>query len=276
MGLPFCGTGYLYYGHDLEHLPSPARLLADTLRYGLPTVFLVLVADAHRRALQADSAASTAEGLQAQLRHYDSEQQLRLLQAQIEPHFLFNVLGNLRRLYRTHPECGANALASLMCYLRAALPQMRNRSGTLGDELDLARAYLDLCQIRMGERLAFSIDVPPVLRAVAFPPMLLVTLVENAIKHGIEPVGAGRVGIRVWRKRSALTVEVRDDGAGIGAAASGGTGVGLANIQRQLKARYAGEARLALEACAPHGAVAAITIPLTSDLPGYRPNPKAS
>jgi LytS/YehU family sensor histidine kinase len=106
--------------------------------------------------------------------------------------------------------------------------------------------------------------------------MLLVTLVENAIKHGIEPVGAGRVGIRVWRKRSALTVEVRDDGAGIGAAASGGTGVGLANIQRQLKARYAGEARLALEACAPHGAVAAITIPLTGDLPGSRPNPKAS
>jgi LytS/YehU family sensor histidine kinase len=266
---------YVYYGHELEHLPPPARLLADTLRYGLPAVFLVLVADAHRRALRTDSAATAAEALHAQMREHEIEQQLGLLQAQIEPHFLFNVLGNVRRLYRARPQDGADAIANLMGYLRAALPQMRSRSGTLGDELDLARTYLELCRTRMGERLAFTIEAVPALRDVAFPPMLLLTLVENAIKHGIEPVGAGHIRVHARTARDALTVEVRDDGAGFRAAGSGGTGIGLVNIQRQLSARYAGKARLVLEATAPRGAVATIRIPLSEGLPDRRAMPNA-
>jgi LytS/YehU family sensor histidine kinase len=149
-----------------------------------------------------------------------------------------------------------------MRYLRAALPQLRSRSACLGDEFELVRAYLDLFQIRMGARLTFSIDADPTLHEVEFPPMLLITLVENAIKHGLEPAGGGRVVIRARRNRNMLAVAVLDDGAGFGGTASGGTGVGLANVRRQLAARYKSQARLTLEAREPRGASATILIPL--------------
>ncbi len=235
---------YAYYAHGFDNLLPPLRLLADSLRFGLPAVFLALVADVHQRALQIDSAARAAEVLRVHLGQDESEQQLALLQAQIEPHFLFNVLGAVRRLYRTRPQAGSDTIASLMRYLRAALPQLRRRSACLGDEFELVRAYLDLFQIRMGARLTFSIEADPTLREVEFPPMLLITLVENAIKHGLEPVGGGNVLVRARRSRKMLEVAVLDDGAGFGAAASGGTGVGLANVRRQLAARYKSRARL--------------------------------
>ncbi len=190
---------YAYYAHGFDHLLPPLRLLADSLRFGLPAVFLALIADVHRRALQIDSAARTAEVLRVHLEQDESEQKLSLLQAQIEPHFLFNVLGAVRRLYRTRPQAGSDAIASLMCYLRAALPQLRSRSACLGDEFELVRAYLDLFQIRMGARLTFSIEADPTLHEVEFPPMLLITLVENAIKHGLEPAGGGRILVRARR-----------------------------------------------------------------------------
>jgi signal transduction histidine kinase len=259
---------YAYYAHGFDNLPPPLRLLADSLRFGLPAVFITLIADVHQRALQVDSAAHAAEVLQIRLGHDESEQQLALLQAQIEPHFLFNVLGAVRRLYRTRPEAGSDTIASLMRYLRAALPQLRRRSACLGDEFELVRAYLDLFQIRMGARLTFSIAVDPTLHEVAFPPMLLITLVENAIKHGLEPAGGGEVVVRARRTRNMLEVAVLDDGAGFGAAATGGTGVGLANVRRQLAARYKRQARLTLEARAPRGASATILIPLRAATAG--------
>ncbi len=253
---------YAYYAHGFEHLPPPLRLLADSLRWGLPAVFLALIADVHHRALLTDSAANAAEVSRAQLAQGESEQQLALLQAQIEPHFLFNVLGNVRRLYRTRPQAGADAIASLMRYLRTALPQLRSRSGCLGDEIELVRSYLDLFQVRMGARLTFSIEAEPTLREAEFPPMLLITLVENAIKHGLEPAGGGHVLVRARRRRDLLEVAVLDDGAGFGAAASSGIGVGLANVRRQLAARYQNQARLTLETREPRGASATLSIPL--------------
>jgi sensor histidine kinase YesM len=253
---------YGYYAHGFEHLPPLSRFLADSLRFGLPAVFLVLIGDVHRRAMQIDSDARAAEMSRAQLRHDESEQQLALLQAQIEPHFLFNVLGNVRRLYRTRPQAGAETITSLMRYLRAALPQLRSERTSLGGELDLVRAYLDLLQVRMGARLSFSIDVDATLHHVEFPPTLLITLVENAIKHGLEPVGGGNVRVHARRHRDALHVVVEDDGAGLGGAASGGTGVGLVNVRRQLIARYKSHARLTLDARAPRGTSATIVLPL--------------
>ncbi len=253
---------YGYYAHGFGHLPPLQRLLADSLRFGLPAVFLVLIADVHRRALQIDSAAHAAEKSGVQLGQDETEQQLALLQAQIEPHFLFNVLGNVRRLYRTQPKAGSEAIASLMRYLRAALPQFRNQNASLGAELELVRAYLNLLQVRMGTRLTFSIETDPTLENVEFPPMLLITLVENAIKHGLEPVGRGNVCVRARRHRDTLHVAVLDDGAGLGTAASGGTGVGLGNVRRQLAARYKSKARLTLEARMPRGTSAAISMPL--------------
>jgi len=255
---------HAYYAGGFEHLPPPLRMLADSLRWGLPAVFLALIADVHRRALQTDSAAHGAELARAQLEQAEAEQQLSLLQAQIEPHFLFNMLGNVRRLYRTQPQAGADAVGSLMRYLRTALPQLRSRRASLGEEIDVVQAYLDLFQLRMGTQLGFSIAVDDGLREAEFPPMLLVTLVENSIKHGLEPAGGGRIEVRARRRRHLLEVSVVDDGVGFGAAASSGTGVGLVNVRRQLAARYAGGARLTLEGRHPRGARATIAIPLRS------------
>ena len=258
---------HAYYAEGFEHLPSPLRMLADSLRWGLPAVFLALIADVHQRALQTDSAAHAAELVRAHLEQAESEQQLALLQAQIEPHFLFNMLGNVRRLYRMRPHAGAEAIASLMHYLRTALPQLRSQCATLGEEIALVRAYLDLFQLRMGEQLSFSIEADAALHDAEFPPMLLVTLVENAIKHGLEPAGGGHIEVRARCRHSALEVTVLDDGAGFGAMASSGTGVGLVNVRRQLVARYQSRARLTLEGRAPRGARATIAIPLRSPRP---------
>ncbi|MDB5945440.1 MAG: sensor histidine kinase [Ramlibacter sp.] len=252
---------YSYYGKGFGHLPPALRLFAESLHWGLPAVFLALIADVHQRALQADSAARAAELSRAQLGQGEIEQQLALLQAQIEPHFLFNVLGNVRRLYRTEPQAGADAITSLMRYLRTALPQVRCASGTLGDEIDLVRSYLDLYRMRMGPRMTFAIEADPALRELSFPPMLLVTLAENAIRHGLEPAGGGHVVVQARRLRDLLEVAVLDDGAGFGSAASSGTGVGLANVRRQLVARFGPRGRLTLEAREPRGARASITIP---------------
>ena len=253
---------YGYYAHGFDQLPAFTRLLANSLRFGLPAIVLVLIAEVHRRAMQIDSAARAAEMSRVQLGHDESEQQLALLQAQIEPHFLFNVLGNVRRLYRTQPHAGSEMIISLMRYLRAALPQLRTRSASLGEELELVRAYLDLLQVRMGARLTFSIDADPTLHDVEFPPMLIITLVENAFKHGVEVVGGGSVWVRARRERDIVRVAVLDDGAGLGGAASFGTGVGLANVRRQLAARYQGAASFTLESRTPRGTRATISIPV--------------
>lgn len=253
---------HVYYAGGFDHLPPPLRIVADSLRWGLPAVFLAVIADVHRRTLQTDSAAHAAELLRAQIEHGESEQQLALLQAQIEPHFLFNTLGNVRRLYRTQPQAGACAIRSLVLYLRSALPQLRSRHASLDDEIALARAYLDLFQLRMGALLQYSIDSDGDLRSAEFPPMLLVTLVENAIKHGLEPAGGGRIEVRARRRHDRLEVSVTDDGVGFAGTASSGSGVGLVNIRRQLVARYQSRGRLTLEARQPRGARAAITIPL--------------
>lgn len=255
---------HAYYASGFEHLPPPLRMLADSLRWGLPAVFLALIADVHQRALQTDTAAHAVEIARAQLQQGESEQQLALLQAQIEPHFLFNMLANVRRLYRTRSEAGAEALGSLMRYLRTALPQLRNRRTTLGEEVAAVRAYLDLFQLRMGTQLSFSIDVDAALNDVEFPPMLLITLVENAIKHGLAPAGGGHIEVHARRRRNDLEVTVLDDGAGFGGAPSSGTGVGLVNVKRQLAARYPNRAQLTLEGREPHGACATIVIPLSS------------
>lgn len=253
---------HAYYAGGFAHLPRPLRIVADSLRWGLPAVFLAVTADVHRRTLQADRAVHTAELTRTQLEQVEIEQQLAMLQAQIEPHFLFNMLGNVRRLYRTQPLAGAEAVGSLMRYLRSALPQLRSRHGRLGDELALVKDYLDLFKLRMGEHLQYSIECDDELHAVEFPATLLVTLVENALKHGLEPRGGGRVDVRARCGAALLEVQVLDDGVGFVAIASSGTGLGLANIRRQLAARYQGGARLSLQAREPRGACATISIPL--------------
>ena len=192
------------------------------------------------------------------------ESELKLMQAQIEPHFLFNTLASVQFLTETDPPKAGMMLGHLLAYLRAALPQLRSNSSTLGQEAELAGAYLSIMQMRMGTRLSFVINVPPELGAHCFPPMLLMSVVENAVKHGLEPQAAGGT-IRVEARRigDRLAVVVVDDGRGLGDKV--GNGVGLTNLRGRLQALYAANARFTLEESPPHGARATIEIPFDVD-----------
>ncbi|MFG6433757.1 sensor histidine kinase [Roseateles sp. LYH14W] len=196
------------------------------------------------------------------LRAQQTEAQLSALNAQIEPHFLFNTLANVKRLYETRPERGRDMLVALIAYLRAALPAMRRHESTLADELELVRHYLAILQMRMGERLTFDISAPPELLHARLPTLVLPTLVENAVKHGLSPLPEGGcIAIRAApADGGGLTVEVADNGQGFGAA-SGGAGVGLANTRARLAARFGDMAALELEAAQPRGVVARVRLP---------------
>ena len=188
------------------------------------------------------------------------EAELKLMQAQVEPHFLFNTLASVQFLTETDPPRANLMLGHLLAYLRAALPQLRSDSSTLGQEVDLAQAYLSIMQMRMGPRLAFVIDVPADLRAQRFPPMLLMSVVENAMKHGLEPrAEGGTIRLEARHSGERLAVTVVDDGHGLRDKL--GNGVGLTNLRERLRALYATSARFTLEEVAPRGARATIEIP---------------
>ena len=160
----------------------------------------------------------------------------------------------------TDPASASRMLDSLIQYLRAALPQMREGATTLGREVDMARAFLDIHRVRMGSRLAYAIEVPATLRDRAFPPMMLISLVENAVKHGVDPCcECGTITIRAADGEGRLRVSVADTGAGVEPQKGGG--VGLTNIRERLKALYGSRASLVLEENAPRGIVASIEVP---------------
>jgi LytS/YehU family sensor histidine kinase len=163
-------------------------------------------------------------------------------------------------------------LESLIQYLRAALPRMREDTTTVGRELDMAKAFLDIHRMRMGSRLDYVLEVPENLRCRPFPPMMLISLVENAIKHGVDPCcEAGTVTIKASEQDGKLRFSVADTGQGI--SPRKGTGVGLANIRERLKALHGTGARLVMEENAPRGVVA--TIEVDTGVPGEAPQPVA-
>ena len=177
------------------------------------------------------------------------EAQLKALQAQIEPHFLFNTLANLDALIQTDPGRARAMLGHLNDYLRATLAATRRESSTLADEFALLRGYLEVQRVRMGERLRFSLELPESLAQADLPPMLLQPLVENALKHGIEPkVEGGEVRVSAREAKGRLLLEVADTGRGSGNAShiarpaldTAGTGVGLANVRDRLAAAFPG------------------------------------
>lgn len=200
-------------------------------------------------------------------RVHEADLRLGVLQAQVEPHFLFNTLASVRALVRQDPAQAEATLDALVDFLRATIPKLREDRGlhaTLGQQLDLCSSYLALMQVRMGGRLTYDVRADEALRAAPFPPSLLITLVENAIKHGIEPrPGPGRIDIDAVRDGDALRVQVRDDGAGLQPGLS--TGVGLANVREQLAARYGARAAFVLSPAAEgRGVCAEIRVPLGS------------
>ena len=190
-----------------------------------------------------------------------TQARLQSLRAYIEPHFLFNTLANVHRLYRTEPERGRAMLANFIAYVRAVLPQIRHDQTTLRQDVELARAYLDVLQVRMGARLQVRFDVPDELAALPFPPLALSTLIENAIKHGLNPLPeGGAIEVTARLVNGQLTVDVADTGAGL--RSSSGTGGGLANLRARLAALYGDAARLELEANVPRGIRATISVPV--------------
>jgi LytS/YehU family sensor histidine kinase len=200
----------------------------------------------------------------SQLEKQALDARLSLLQAQIEPHFLFNTLANVQALVETGSPRAAPVLASLIAYLRAAMPRLQGGAPTLGNELALVRAYLELMQMRMPDRLHWQIDLPEALGERRFPPMALLTLVENAVQHGIDPaMEGGRIevggrfepdgGARLW---------VADTGIGMAPQAAPGTG--LSNLRDRLAAFYGGRAELRLSEGSerpPHGLRAEVLLP---------------
>jgi len=203
---------------------------------------------------------SRAESERHRLEKNVLEARLQLMQAQVEPHFLFNTLANVQHLVETDPGAASGMLESLIQYLRAALPQMREGTTNLGREIDMAQAFLEIHRVRMGSRMQFAIDVPAGLRERPFPPMMLISLVENAVKHGVDPCcECGMITLRAAESDGRLRVEVSDTGEGI--VPKKGGGVGLSNIRERLHALYGDDARLTLEENAPHGVVASIEVP---------------
>lgn len=206
---------------------------------------------------------------QAQREHHSLvaqqlEARLLALNAQIEPHFLFNTLATVKRLLEVAPAQGQAMLSSLLAYLRAALPAMRSPQNALGLELERVRHYLLIQQMRMGERLRFELAVPENLHPAWVPTLLLLTLVENAIQHGLSPLPEGGcLTVSAGQDPAGqLWLEVADTGRGFGTH-SGGSGVGLANSRARLEALHGPAGRLSLRAAHPHGVVARVELPLT-------------
>ncbi|KPF49306.1 hypothetical protein IP87_05525 [beta proteobacterium AAP121] len=202
-----------------------------------------------------------------QLKRQAQEAQLRLLQAQIEPHFLFNTLANVQSLMDHDLPKAKQMLGSFTDYLRASLGNMRSEHSTVAQELELAQRYLQLLQGRMEDRLRFEISADEAARAQRLPPLLLQPLVENAVMHGLEPsIEGGTVHVRARLQGGTLQLEVQDDGLGLNApprpGARRGNGVALSNIRERLQARFGPEARLDLQPGTPQGTLARITIPL--------------
>ncbi|GJI99306.1 hypothetical protein RugamoR57_60240 [Duganella caerulea] len=206
------------------------------------------------------NAAVERESMQRQL----SEAKMQMMQAQVEPHFLFNTLASVEHLIETDPPRASAMQRSLIKYLRAVLPQMRDNAliTNLGREADMVVAYLNLLKMRMEERLTVDFDIPDGLRTAAFPPMMLQSMVENAIKHGLEakPEG-GTLKVRADVAHNKLRVIVTDNGLGFGAVPSDGTGLGLMTIRERLKLLHGDQGQLLIAANSPSGVIATIEVP---------------
>ena len=212
---------------------------------------------------------------QRQLNQIESEKremeaQLKMLQAQIEPHFLFNTLANVSGLIGSDPDLAQRLLERLNDWLRLALARARSDSATLGDELDMLENYLQIMKVRFGARLRWNTDVTSDARHSPFPPMLLQPLVENAMCHGIEPkLGGGEIRLHATVSQGTLRIVVSDNGVGLNIAS--GIGTGLTNVRARLFALFGEAGKLTLENNAESGITATLELPIL-ELPILEPS----
>jgi LytS/YehU family sensor histidine kinase len=231
----------------------------------LYSLVVALIAALRNREYKALAAHLEAERRQSDLSRQLAESKLRMLQLQIEPHFLFNTLGSAQQLAERGAPEAARLISNLIRFLRAATPTMRNEATTLAQEATLVEAYLQIMKRRLDRRLDFDVAIPPSLGATAVPPGMLITLVENAIKHGIElsPDG-GRIVVSAQAlEPEGLVLTVADTGAGL-AGDQPGQGIGLANVRERLALLFGDAAMLELEANEPRGFIARIHLPIAT------------
>jgi signal transduction histidine kinase len=241
-------------GHRVSEAPKWFFLLI------VASVIIKVVAGGKRRAeVTANEATKQAET--EQLERTVLEARMEALQAQIEPHFLFNTLASIDQLIQTDPPRASKMQQSLIRYLRSAMPQMREgRRPTLGQQVNLCSAFLEIMAVRMEGRLQTIVSVPDGLKSAVFPSMMLQTLVENAIKHGLEPKPeGGRLEISAEVADGQLAVHVLDTGVGFMPTAE--AGVGLANVRERLQALYKGRAELIITVPPAGGTCATIKVP---------------
>ena len=250
-------------GGDLRAVFLPNRVLGflwiagSALFIGL---LLALGALLREREAQARALALSFALERSRLEKQALDAQLSLLQAQIEPHFLFNTLANVQALVESNSPRAADVLKSLIAYLRAAMPRLHEAAPTLGNEVALVRAYLALMQMRMPDRLRFTVDVDDTLLQRRFPPMALLTLVENAVRHGIDPAeDGGDIAVGASADATGLRLWVADTGVGLDPHAQPGTG--LANLRARLQGFFGPGVTLQLHEQAPHGLRAEIVVP---------------
>jgi signal transduction histidine kinase len=244
-------------GNVLVHLKQPqsqtayVAMVVLAVFFGVPFSLLAMRGERRQR--------ERADRLQIELEKNRLERELldvrlRILHAQIEPHFLFNTLANIEVLVASGSANAAPVLRHLIAYLRAAMPRLNDADATLETELQLVRAYLELMRLRMPDRLRFAVSVPPGAAALRFPSMALLTLVENAVRHGIDPsVDGGEIAVggRHDLPTGTMVLWVSDTGVGMSETAQPGTG--LSNLRARLNGFYGATARVDLSEMVPQG-----------------------
>jgi signal transduction histidine kinase len=257
----------LAFAHQVRIMGVPTPLDGWFMLGGMAAAVLLVIpteVDAERARWTRRAAALEALRMREQMTERQLlEVRLAALQGQIEPHFLYNTLANARALVRQDASAAEQLIQHLIHFLRSAMPDLRAQSTPLGQELERARAYLEIIKMRLGERLRFDIAASDEARACQIPPLSVMTLIENAIQHGIEPkVEGGCLQVRAVCAAQRLQVSVEDDGAGFQAELGGG--VGLVNLQERLAVLFGDAAELRLEPGARGGVRATIELPVRS------------
>jgi sensor histidine kinase YesM len=243
-----------------QWLKNPQWLAAFAFTSLVVSLVLSLIFFWRERHARAQAALEAERARNERIEREAAFANLRALQAQIEPHFLFNTLANVVSLVDPDPAKAKRMLESFIRFLRGSLNATRGESTTLVQEAELIASYLDVLQIRMGGRLRYEVDIPPELHAVALPPMLLQPVVENSIRHGLEPkVEGGLVRVHAHRNGAGVAVEISDTGVGFAPTTRGG--VGLTNVRDRLRLIYGERASLVVSEAALGGAVVTLTLP---------------
>ena len=248
-----------------QFVPVAPQILIGGLITGLVyAVLMVSIVQYRRTQLQRNNADLARLAQQERMRRQLADARLKLMQAQVEPHFLFNTLASVQQLAESKAPEAAQLTAQLITFLRAGLASLREDTTTLAREFKAIDAYLMIMKTRMQDRLAFELDLPDALAEISMPPAMLISLVENAIKHGLEPnPDGGKISVMARLENERLRLTVSDTGLGLGhSTAKAGGGVGLDNIRQRLRAIFANDARLTVGENVPHGFVAVIDIPL--------------